>query len=105
KQNSNDKIKSTIRFYGSERPSLSVGHFQNVERTIDFTAVEKPQCDFVRRLTRGSAVLHDDELTYSIIVAESHPKIPKSVNEAYYVLAKGLLEGYHQLGIDADFAV
>jgi len=105
KQHSKDKIKPTLRFYGWERPSLSVGHFQNVERTIDFTGVEKHQCDFVRRLTGGSAVLHDDELTYSIIVAESHPKIPKSVNEAYYVLAKGLLEGYHQLGIDADFAV
>src|SRR5699024_7157892 len=84
-------IPPTIRFYGWENPSLTVGHFQNVEKTINFDGVKKHRCDFVRRLTGGSAVLHDDELTYSIIVSEEHPKIPASVNEAYYVLSQGLL--------------
>lgn len=104
-EHSKGNIQPTIRFYGWERPSLTVGHFQNVERTIDFHGIQKHNCDFVRRLTGGSAVLHDDELTYSIIVTESHPKIPKSVNDAYYVLAKGLLEGYRLLGVQADFAI
>lgn len=98
-------IPPTIRFYGWESPSLSVGHFQDVDKTIDLAGVEKHQCDFVRRLTGGSAVLHDDEITYSIVVSEAHPKIPRSVNKAYYILAQGLLEGYRLLGIDADFAI
>ncbi|WP_372442934.1 lipoate--protein ligase family protein [Pseudogracilibacillus auburnensis] len=102
---SEKKIKPTIRFYGWERPSLTVGHFQNVQKTINFSGVEKHSCDFVRRLTGGSAVLHDDELTYSIIVNEDHPKIPHSINKAYYVLSQGLLEGYRNLGIEADFAI
>ena len=102
---SKDQIPPTLRFYGWERPSLTVGHFQNVEKTINFDGIKKHGCDFVRRLTGGSAVLHDDELTYSIIVSESHPKIPVSVNKAYYVLSQGLLEGYRKLGIDADFAI
>ncbi len=101
---SKNEIPPTIRFYGWKNPSLTVGHFQNVHKTIDFSGVEKHQCDFVRRLTGGSAVLHDDELTYSIIVSEDHEKIPHSVNEAYYILSQGLLEGYRQLGIKADFA-
>lgn len=105
KWHSEGKIPPTLRFYGWERPTLTVGHFQNVERTIDFDGIKKHQCEFVRRLTGGSAVLHDDELTYSIVVSESHPKIPQSVNKAYYVLAQGLLEGYRLLGIDADFAI
>ena len=102
---SEGKIKPTIRFYQWNDPSLTVGHFQNVDKTIDFQGVKKHGCDFVRRLTGGSAVLHDDELTYSIIVKEDHPKIPRSVNKAYYVLSQGLLEGYRNLGIDADFAI
>lgn len=102
---SKGSIPPTIRFYGWEKPSLTVGHFQNVHKTIDFTGIEKHDCDFVRRLTGGSAVLHDDELTYSIIVSEDHPKIPKSINKAYYILSQGLLEGYRELGIEADFAV
>lgn len=100
----NGKIPPIIRFYGWKKPSLTVGHFQNVHKTIDFSGVEKHGCDFVRRLTGGSAVLHDDELTYSIIVEESHPKIPHTINEAYYVLSQGLLEGYRSLGIETDFA-
>lgn len=104
-KHSEGKIKPTLRFYGWKRPSLTVGHFQNVKRTINLSGVQKHQCDFVRRLTGGSAVLHDDELTYSIIVTEQHPNIPKSVNKAYYVLAKGLLEGYRNLNIDANFAI
>lgn len=97
-------IPPTIRFYGWSKPSLSVGHFQNVKDTIDLLGVKKHQCDLVRRLTGGSAVLHDDELTYSIIVDESHPNIPQSVDQAYYILSQGLLEGYRLLGIDARFA-
>lgn len=102
---SEEKIPPTIRFYGWTNPTLTVGHFQNVKRTINFDGIKKHRCEFVRRLTGGSAVLHDDELTYSIVVSESHPKIPQSVNKAYYVLAQGLLEGYRLLGIDADFAI
>lgn len=101
---SEGKIPPVVRFYGWENPSLTVGHFQNEAKTIDFSGIKKHQCDFVRRLTGGSAVLHDDELTYSIIVSEAHEKIPHSINEAYYVLAQGLLEGYKLLGIDVDFA-
>lgn len=98
-------IPPTLRFYGWKKPSLSVGHFQNVEKTINFDGIDKHGCDFVRRLTGGSAVLHDDELTYSIVVSESHPKIPKSVNQAYFVLAQGILQGYRNLGIEADFSL
>lgn len=104
KWHSEGSIPPTIRFYGWKKPSLTIGHFQNVAKTIDLKGIEKHQCDFVRRLTGGSAVLHDDEITYSIIVSEDHPKISNFINEAYYTLSQGLLEGYRLLGIDADFA-
>lgn len=102
---SQGKIPPTLRFYQWEKPSLSAGHFQKVEKTIDFEGIKKHQCDYVRRLTGGSAVLHDDELTYSIVVSEEHPAIPKSVREAYYILSKGVFEGYKNLGIDVEYAM
>lgn len=98
------EIPPTLRFYGWTNPSLSVGRFQQVESQIDLDAVHRYQCDFVRRLTGGSAVLHDDELTYSIVVTEDHPDIPKTVPEAYHVLTKGIMEGYRNLGIEAEYA-
>lgn len=102
---SKDLIKPTLRFYGWERPSLTVGHFQNVKKTINMPGLTAHKCDFVRRLTGGSAVLHDDELTYSIVVSEAHPNIPKSVNKAYYILSQGLLAGYQSMNIPAEFSM
>src|SRR5690625_2864071 len=101
---SEGKIPPIIRFYGWENPSLTIGKFQNEQKSIDFEGIRKHGCDFVRRLTGGSAVLHDHEVTYSIIISENHPNIPHSINEAYYVLADGLLKAYQSLGIDATFA-
>lgn len=101
---SEGKIPPTLRFYGWKKPSLSLGYFQR-SRTIDLDAVEKHGCEFVRRLTGGSAVLHDDELTYSLVISEDDPGIPKSVTKAYYILTQGVLEGYKNLGIETEFAI
>ena len=60
---------------------------------------------FVRRPTGGRAVLHEHELTYSVIVTESYPNMPESVTEAYRVLSEGILQGFHNLGMDAYFSV
>lgn len=50
-------------------------------------------------------MLHDQELTYSVIVSESHPAMPQTVTEAYRVISQGILEGFRFLGLDAYFAV
>lgn len=97
-------IPPTLRFYQWSSPSLSVGYFQKTDRTIDFDALKRHECQFVRRMTGGSAVLHDDELTYSIVISESHPRIPKTIREAYYILSQGLIAGYEQLGIHPEHA-
>ncbi|MFD1706397.1 biotin/lipoate A/B protein ligase family protein [Siminovitchia sediminis] len=102
---SEGKIPPVLRFYGWSTPTLSVGHFQKVDRTIDMDGVKRHGCQFVRRQTGGSAVLHDDELTYSVIVSEDKPYISQSVREAYYELSKGIMEGFNQLGIQADYSI
>lgn len=101
---SEGKIPPTLRFYGWSKPTLSIGYFQRA-KTISFEGIKKHDCDFVRRLTGGSAVLHADELTYSLVISENDPGIPKSVTKAYYVLTQGVLEGYKNLGVEADFAI
>src|SRR5690625_3593316 len=101
---SEGKIPPTLRFYRWSNPSLSIGHFQNVGKTIDLKGIKKHNCQIVRRLTGGSAVLHDDELTYSLVVSEKHPSIPTSIREAYYALSKGIVQGYKNLGIQVEYA-
>ncbi len=102
---SEGKIPPVIRFYGWEPASLSIGYFQKVEKEIDLEAVKAHGLGFVRRPTGGRGVLHDHELTYSVIVSEDHPEMPKTVTEAYRVISEGILKGFHQLGLEAYFAV
>ncbi|MEN1968513.1 biotin/lipoate A/B protein ligase family protein [Lentibacillus sp. N15] len=101
---SEGKVPPVLRFYQWSKPSLSVGYFQDVNKTIDLSALDKYGVPIVRRLTGGSAVLHDDELTYSIVIAEKKSFIPASITEAYYVLSKGIFDGYANLGITVDYA-
>lgn len=98
-------IPPVIRFYGWNPPTLSIGYFQKVEKEIDLEAVKKHGLGFVRRPTGGRGVLHEHELTYSVIVTEEHPRMPKTVTEAYRVISKGILKGFQYLGLDAYFAI
>jgi lipoyl(octanoyl) transferase len=102
---SEGKIPPTIRFYGWDPATLSVGYFQKVEKEINMDAVKEHGLGFVRRPTGGRGVLHDKELTYSVIVSEEHPEMPKTVTEAYRVISEGILKGFHALGLEAYFAV
>jgi lipoyl(octanoyl) transferase len=102
---SEGKIPPVIRFYGWNPATLSVGYFQKVEKEIDLEAVAKHQLGFVRRPTGGRGVLHEHELTYSVIVSEEHPDMPKTVMEAYRVISEGILKGFQHLGLEAYFAV
>ncbi|MFO3701286.1 biotin/lipoate A/B protein ligase family protein [Staphylococcus felis] len=99
------EIDPVIRFYTWDPPTLSIGYFQRLEKEIDIDMVRKKGYGLVRRQTGGRGVLHDKELTYSVIVPESHPAMPKTVTEAYRVISNGLLEGFKSLGFDAYFAI
>ena len=98
-------IPPVIRFYEWNPATLSIGYFQSVEKEIDMEAVERLGLGFVRRPTGGRGVLHEHELTYSVIVTESYPDMPETVTEAYRVISEGILLGFHKLGLDAYFAV
>jgi lipoate-protein ligase A len=102
---SEGKIRPTIRFYGWNPATLSVGYFQRVSKEINMDAVKRYGLGFVRRPTGGRGVLHDQELTYSVIVSESHPSMPSAVTEAYRVISSGILEGFKELGLDAYFSI
>ncbi len=102
---SKGEIGPVLRFYEWEPATLSIGYFQSVEKEIDMEQVAKLGLGFVRRPTGGRGVLHEHELTYSVIVSESYPDMPETVTEAYRVISGGLLEGFRRLGLDAHFSV
>jgi lipoyl(octanoyl) transferase len=99
---SEGKVPPTVRFYTWNPATLSIGYFQKAAKEINLEALRERGLGFVRRPTGGRAVLHDQELTYSVVVSESHPKMPSSVTEAYKVISMGLLHGFQRLGLHAE---
>lgn len=102
---SRGEIDPVIRFYTWNLATLSVGYFQRLTKEIDIEKVQEKGYGLVRRQTGGRGVLHDKELTYSVIVPESHPEMPSTVTEAYRVISEGLLEGFQALGFEASFSI
>ena len=102
---SRGEIDPVVRFYTWNPATLSVGYFQRLKKEIDIDKVTEKGFGLVRRQTGGRGVLHDKELTYSVIVPESHPNMPSTITEAYRVISEGLLEGFKLLGFDAYFAI
>lgn len=88
-----------LRFYGWKPAGLSVGYFQSI-KDFNFNNLKKHKIDLVRRLTGGNAVLHDKELTYSVIIDES--LMPKSIIESYKVISKGILLALKEVGVNAS---
>lgn len=99
---SEGKVPPTVRFYTWNPATLSIGYFQKAAKEINLEALRERGLGFVRRPTGGRAVLHDQELTYSVVVSESHPKMPSGVTEAYKVISMGLLHGFQRLGLHAE---
>ncbi len=97
-------VLPTLRFYGWNPATVTLGYFQRAEREVDKDQCEALGIDIVRRLTGGRAVLHDEELTYSVIISEDHSLMPNTVTESYKVLSQALLEGFHNLGLEAELA-
>lgn len=102
---SRGEIDPVVRFYTWNPATLSVGYFQRLKKEIDIDKVKEKGFGLVRRQTGGRGVLHDKELTYSVIVSEEHPNMPSTVTEAYRVISEGLLEGFKLLGFEAYFAI
>lgn len=99
---SEGKVPPTVRFYTWDPATLSIGYFQKAIKEINLEEVQKRGLGFVRRATGGRAVLHDQELTYSVIVSEEHPRMPSGVTEAYKIISLGLLHGFQNLGLAAE---
>jgi lipoate-protein ligase A len=91
----------SLRLYAWEPPCLSIGYAQP-SSDIDFTRLSAHGWDWVRRPTGGRAILHTDELTYSIIAPLSDPRVSGGVLESYQRLSRALLTALRSLNIHAE---
>jgi len=94
-------VLPTLRLFAWEPPCLSLGYAQPVS-DVDRRNLAKHGWDLVRRPTGGRAILHTDELTYSVVGQSDEPRLVGGVLESYRRLAQALLEALHRLGLPAE---
>jgi lipoate-protein ligase A len=94
----------TLRFYSWNPAALSLGYFQKPENIADISACSRLGIDIVKRPTGGRALLHHRELTYSVVVPESHRLIPRGVLPSYKFFSGAIVNGLRELGVLTDMA-
>jgi lipoate-protein ligase A len=91
--------RPTLRFYQWDPPCLSLGYNERCA-DVDEAACERLGYTWVRRPTGGRAILHTDELTYSVVAPADEPRVSGGIVESYRRLSTGLLAGLRVLGAD-----
>ena len=94
---------ATLRFYSWSPPCISLGLGQR-EEILDLDAVRAAGLDVVRRPTGGQALLHDRELTYSVVASQQDPVVGGTLMQSYHAISEALLAGLSRLGISGEGA-
>ena len=97
------RVPPTLRFYAWAPPCVSLGRNQPIAG-IDLAQIAALGYQVVRRPTGGRAILHTDELTYSLIAPPEHPLMTGYVLDSYLRISHGLVAGLRRLGIAAEEA-
>jgi lipoate-protein ligase A len=74
-----DAVAPLLRIYRWARPAVSFGYFGRFAPI----ATSWPGREIVRRMTGGGIVPHGEDLTYSLIVPESHAFAARSPRDVY----------------------
>jgi len=91
----------TLRLYAWDPACLSLGHAQPFT-DVDVPRLEEHGWEVVRRATGGRAILHTDELTYSVITPLDEPTMAGGVLESYNRVSQALLDAVKSLEISVE---
>ena len=95
------EVKPTLRLYSWNPPCLSLGHAQSF-KDVDVELLHAQGWEVVRRLTGGRAILHTDELTYSVTGSAEDLVLAGGVLESYNRLAQALLHAVQSLSVPVE---
>lgn len=96
-----NQVPPTLRLYSWYPTALSIGHAQPIS-DVNIEYLKDNGWDIVRRPTGGRAILHIDELTYSVCAPLNGTHVQGGVIESYRQISQCLLRALEMTGIEAD---
>jgi lipoate-protein ligase A len=94
-------VEPTLRLYGWEPATLSLGSRQPARGSHDLAWILDHGCGLVRRPTGGRAVLHEHERTYAVVARLDEPPFDGGVVATYRTIAAALVRALEILGLPA----
>lgn len=91
----------TLRLYTWEPPCLSLGYSQSIQ-VVDEGRLQAKGWGIVRRPTGGGAILHTDELTYSVVGPMDEPRLKGGIPTSYRRLAEAISQALENLGLAVE---
>lgn len=83
----------TLRLYRWAPPCISLGYFQPSAAVEQQNLPHSVRREVVRRVTGGGAILHDQELTYSLTLPAGHPLAGTSPEPLYRIVHEAVILG------------
>jgi lipoate-protein ligase A len=96
-----DPVLPAVRVYRWEPWTLSLGHFQRVTGA-DLAPWQAAGFGATRRATGGGAILHGDEVTYTLVLPAEDPRLPRSTAASYGWVHGAVAEALAACGVAVD---
>jgi lipoate-protein ligase A len=90
-----------LRLYSWEKPTFSFGVSQRLTNAIDLKYIRENNLAFVRRLTGGKTVLHDDEITYAVASSDDVFYRDHDLFQSYLLISKIIVDALGKIGLEA----
>lgn len=95
------KALPTLRLFAWEPACITLGYAQEIS-DVDLDRLTARGWEIVRRITGGRAILHTDELTYSVTGPEGEPRLAGDILTSYQRLSSAILAALENLGLSVQ---
>jgi lipoate---protein ligase len=95
-------VPNTLHLYRRDKPTISLGYFENVEESVNLDIAKEHGVYLVRRISGGSAIFTDpNQIIFSVIL--DNEMVPESPNETFPIVCGGIVKALSVLGLEAEF--
>lgn len=95
----------TLRIYGWEKPSISLGYTQRADIELNAANCKERGIEIVKRPTGGGIVFHNEhEVTYSFICDKDDQRLPKGLIESYKFISIIIIRSLIKVGVPAELS-
>lgn len=104
---STNEAPATLRLYQWKHPAVTIGRFQDINRTIHHEECMKRAIPISRRPTGGRGILHGDDLTVAIAASLDDLGFTNNpdIISIYRRIAQGLIVAFNNLGIPSQMGL